>query len=303
MFIVMALVLVELALVKPESGGLARYPLYTNGALVASMIGWSIWLSNASNPPTESAGIVQYLSKFMPGVYNGTSLTSSGILLAIGFMVIFVVVNYFGVQFYAKINSVVTGLKLIVPVITLIAFIIAGFHPSNFTEHGGFAPYGWPAALGAIATSGIIFAYTGFESAINLAGEAVNPRKDIPKAVILAIVLAMVIYVGLQIVFVGAVPQKFLGSGWHGVNFNSRFADLALSVNLTWLYWMLMADSMISPAGSSFVFTAYNSRQAYGLAKNRYFPTYFGKVNERWGVPTRALILNHSSRIVVPSAS
>ncbi len=286
-----ALVFCELARVRPESGSLVRYPLYTNGSLVAAVIGWSIWLGYNSNPPTEASGIIQYISKFIPGVYANSHLTSVGILLAIVLMAIFVLVNYFGVQIFAKINLVVTILKFVVPILTLIAFFFSGFHPANFTSHG-FAPNGWSAGLSAIATAGIIFAYTGFRAAVDLGGEATNPRKDIPRAIITALVVATILYVGLEIVFVGSVPTASLVHGWNGVNFNSPYADLALTMNLTWLYWMIMADSMISPSGSSLVYTASNSRVAYGLAKNKFFPTYFATVNRKWGIPTKALLLN-----------
>lgn len=286
-----ALVYSELAMVKPESGGLVRYPMYANGSLVASLIGWAIWLGYAANPPTEASGIVQYLSKVIPGVYVHSQLTLPGMLLATAFMLLFVAINYFGVQIFAKTNLVITILKFVVPLATLGAFFISGFHPANFTSHG-FAPYGWSAGLSAIATAGIIFTYTGFRAAIDLAGEAKNPVRDVPRAVLSALGVAMILYIGLEVVLIGAIPAAALIHGWHGVNFNTPYADLALTMNLTWLYWMIMADSVVSPSGSSFVYTASNSRVVYGLGKNRYFPTFFANINPRWRVPTRALLLN-----------
>ncbi|MBC3841509.1 APC family permease [Streptacidiphilus sp. 4-A2] len=60
--------------------------------------------------------------------------------------------------------------------------------------------------------------------------------------------------------------------GWHGVDFNSPFAELATSLNLTWLSWVLYADAIASPGGSAMVFTAETSREVYGLARNRLLP-------------------------------
>ncbi|WDL97619.1 APC family permease [Alicyclobacillus sp. ALC3] len=287
-----ALGFIEMTRVRSISGGLVRYPQETNGSLVAAIIGWAIWLAYSANPPTEASGIIQYLSKLMPGLYNGTQLTASGILVAILIMIVFVVINYFGVHIFAKVNLVVTTLKFIVPTLTLIGLFASGFHASNFTSHGGFAPYGWSAGLSAIATSGVIFAYTGFRAAIDLAGEAVNPRRDIPRAVLTALGIAIVLYIGLELAFVGAVPGSSLVQGWHGVNFNSPFAQLATSVNLMWLSWLIYADSTFSPAGSSVVYTATNARVVYGLALNRFFPKFLAKVNPRYGVPGRAMLLN-----------
>ena len=291
-FGLVALVFSELAIVKPESGSLVRYPMYTNGSLVASMIGWGMWLAYSSNPPTEASGIVQYLSKFFPGVYNGSQLTIGGIFLAILIMAVFVVINYYGVSLFAKTNLVVTAIKFVVPTLTLVGLLLSGFHPQNFVAHGGFAPYGWSAGLSIIATAGIVFAYTGFNAAMDLSGEAINPQRDVPRAVLLTIIIAVVLYVLLEIAFIGAVPVKDLSQGWHGVNFKSPFAELALSLNIMWLYWMIIADAMVSPAGSALVYTAGNARNVFGLAKNKFFPSYFNSVNEKQGIPTRALILN-----------
>ncbi|KPV44428.1 APC family permease [Alicyclobacillus ferrooxydans] len=290
--LLVGLVFAELGMAKPEAGGLVRYPKLTNGSMVGSLIGFAIWLGFVANPPTEASGVVQYASRFWPGLYNGNTLTGRGIAVAIVLMLIFVLVNYFGVNVFAKVNNVVTGIKFVVPVITIVTLLVAGFHPSNFSGHGGFAPYGWGSGLSAIATAGIVFAYTGFRNSIDLSAEAVNPRRNVPMAIVATIVIAIVLYILLEIAFMGAVPTKDLIHGWQGVSFNSPFADLAFSLNLTWLYWILMVDAMVSPSGSSFSYTAGNARNVYGLAKNRFFPRYFAKIHPKFGVPTRALILN-----------
>jgi amino acid transporter len=58
------------------------------------MAGWGIWIAWATNPPSESAAMIQYMSKYVPGVYSGTSLTGLGVLLGIGFMAVFVAINW-----------------------------------------------------------------------------------------------------------------------------------------------------------------------------------------------------------------
>src|SRR5205085_11304930 len=114
----------------------------------------------------------------------------------------------------------------------------------------------------------------------------------VPRALIGTILVTIVIYLGLQLAFLGAVPAGLLRGGWHGVNFDSPFANLAMLLGLSWLSWTLIADSMLSPSGSGIVYTASNSRNCFGLAKNGYFPGWLRQVNDRWRVPTRALVLN-----------
>jgi amino acid transporter len=294
-----ALVFAELGMVHPESGGLVRYPLYSNGRFAASIVGWSMWVTYVANPPTEAAGVVQYASSYLPGLYRHNQLTVVGILIAVGLMAVFVVINYFGVQFFARSNNVVTAVKICIPLLCVASLYISGFThaggaggPGNIARAGGFAPYGVGAALGTIATAGMVFAYTGFRNIVELSGEVKNPRRNIPASLITTILLAIVLYLLLQTAFLFGVPQKMLGHGWNGVNFDSPFAQIAMLVGMTWLYWVLIADSMVSPSGAAIVFTASNARNVFGLSKNRFFPAWLSKVHEGSGVPRRALILN-----------
>ncbi len=291
--LLIALVMVELGGSRPESGGLVRWPYYASGRLVATLVGWGIWIAYATNPPSESAAMLQYMSKYVSGVYNGTRLTALGVLLAAGIMAVFVVINWFGVLLFANVNGALTVAKFVVPTLTVICLFASGFHGSNYTAHGGFAPYGFSAGLSAIATAGIIYAYTGFQGPIDLSGEARNPRRDVPWSVITALVGSMLLYLALQAVFIGVMPGHELIHGWSGVSLSSPFAQLAVMLNLSWLSWVLYADAIASPAGSALTFTATTARESYAMAKNRFLPAAAGKVHERSGVPRRAMLINY----------
>jgi amino acid transporter len=299
LMLAVALVFAELGMVHPESGGLVRYPLYSNGRMAAGIVGWCMWVTYVGNPPTEAAGVVEYASSYIPALFQDDQLTFIGILAAIALMAVFVVINYFGVQLFARSNNIVTAVKIFIPTLCIISLLISGFDhrggaggPSNIAAGGGFAPYGFGAALGTIATAGMVFAYTGFRNIIELSGEVRNPRRNIPASLITTILATIVLYLALQIAFLFGVPQHLLGHGWSGINFDSPFAELAKLVGFMWLYWILIADSMVSPSGSGIVFTAANARNVFGLSKNGFFPTWLEKVNQRWGVPRRALIFN-----------
>jgi len=287
-----ALVMAALGGARPEAGGLVRWPYYSSGRFVATMAGWGIWIAWATNPPSESAAMIQYMSKYVGGLYNGASLTGLGVLLGIGFMAVFVAVNWFGIQLFARVNGALTVAKFVVPSITIIALFVSGFHGSSFSSHGGFAPYGWAPGLSAIATAGIIYAYTGFQGPIDMSGEAKDARRDVPRAVLTSLALSAVIYILLQVVFIGAVPGADLIHGWHGVNFSSPYAELAVAVNLTWLSWVLYADAIVSPAGSALSFTATTGRESFAMSKNGFLPPAFTVVHNGSGIPRRALVIN-----------
>ena len=302
LMLLIALVFAELGMVRPESGGLVRYPLYSNGRLAATMIGLAMWLCYVGNPPSEASGVVQYANAWLPGLYDEAhqKLTLPGIGVVLVLMAGFVLLNWFGVKLFATSNNIVTAIKFIIPGITVLLLVISGFTHrgkagglENITEHGGFAPYGFSAALGAIATAGLVYAYTGFRNIIELAGEAKNPTRTIPRALIATIIISIGLYLGLQTAFLMGVPTDLLEkSGWRGIDMSSPYADLAKALGFTWLYWMLIADSSLSPSGAGIIFTASNARNVFGLAKNGLLPKGLIRVHEGSGIPRRALVFN-----------
>jgi amino acid transporter len=285
-----SLVLVELGASRPEVGGSVRWPLYANGRIVGTTIGWTVVLGLLTD--TEVLAITTYLSHYWPWLYHGSSLSAGGVGIAAVIEAVLVVLNWYGVRLFARVNLVVTWVKFIVPSVTVIALFASGFHGSNLTSAGGFAPYGWGAVLSAIASGGLIYALNGFQPPVDLSGEARNPRRDIPRAILVAIGASAVLYILLQLAYLVAIPHSLLAHGWRGIDFTSPFGQLALAVNLGWLSSLLYADAVLSPAGSEFVGTAEAARQTYALAKNRLLPKYLLSVPGASGVPRRALLLN-----------
>ncbi|MCF8564274.1 APC family permease [Alicyclobacillus tolerans] len=294
----LALSYAQIGGVISEAGGSVRFPQYTHGSLFATLVGWASWLTQSSIPPTEATALVQYLNGYVPGLYSGGRLTALGILFSLALMFLFVILNYFGVRLFARINNFVTVVKLLVPALTILLVFATAFHPGNFTQFGGFAPHGVGGALTAIATSGVIFSFLGFKPIIDFGAEGKNAKRSVPLAVIFTIMFAMIFYLLLQIVFIGGLPQSTLTHGWGGLKFNSPFAQLALSINLAWLAILIYADAWISPSGSSFVITSSNARTSYALAANGIFPKFLLRLHPRYAVPHVALFTNFLVGIV-----
>jgi amino acid transporter len=131
-----SLVLVELGASRPEAGGSVRWPLYANGRIVGTTIGWTVVLGVLTD--TEVLAVTQYLSRYWPWLYHGSSLSAGGIGIAAALEALLVVLNWYGIRLFARINLVVTWVKFIVPAITVIALFASGFHGSNLTSAGGF---------------------------------------------------------------------------------------------------------------------------------------------------------------------
>ncbi|MGR3931872.1 APC family permease [Streptomyces sp. BRA346] len=286
-----ALVMVELGATRPEGGGTVRWPLYASGRLVGTMVGWSVVLS-VGGTAAEISAIMQYAAHYLPGLYDSGRLTLPGLGVAVALSVVLTALNWFAVRIFARLNNLVSVFKVVVPVVTVIALFLSGTHSGRLTEHGGFAPYGYAACLTALAGGGIVYSVNGFQAPLDFSGEARNPRRSVPAAVLTGIGLAVLVYLGLQLAFLYTVPDSALGDGWQGVNFESPFGQLALILNLHWLATLLYADAVISPGGSAYVGVAINARHTYALAKNGLLPRFFMRIDPASGMAHRALLLN-----------
>ncbi|MBP0450061.1 APC family permease [Kitasatospora sp. RG8] len=293
--ILLALVHAELGGLFPVAGGTARYPHYAFGGFAGMSFGWFTWLQAATIAPIEVQAMINYAQhwSWADGLLNpNQTLTTEGFFVAAALLGVFVAINFLGVRLLAHTNSVATVWKVLVPVLTIFVLGFTEFHGSNFTAHG-FAPDGAKGVLVAISTSGVIFALLGFEQAIQWAGESRNPRRDIPRAVLGSVVIGTLIYVLLQVVFIGALPPETFAGGWTNLDFpgiSGPFAGLSTLIGLGWLATVLRIDAIISPAGTGLVYITSSSRVTYGLSRNGYAPQTLQFTDKR-SVPWLGLII------------
>ncbi len=310
MILVIGLVFAELGTMFPVSGGVARFPHIAFGSFASYTTGWILWIAVATTAPIEVEGALQYATKYAPFTTRHTTaagdtvhtLTGLGYVVAVLGMAFFVVVNYFGIRWFARINNVAVWWKLAVISIVIVAFLLASFHSSNFSSHG-FATDGAHGIFSAIATGGIVFSYLGFRQGIELAGESTNPRRNIPVAVIGSVLLTAVLYVLLQIAFIGAVRPSDLASskGWTGLNFAGDFgplAAIATILGLGWLATLLYVDAVISPADTGLIYTTVTSRVSYAMGRNGNAPRALAATTER-GVPLVSLVVTFVVGLIV----
>ena len=299
-----ALSYAELGAMFPESGGMVRYSHYSHGSLVGFIAGWANWIAIVSVIPVEAEASVQYMASWpwqweqdlyvhAPG--GAGELSINGLLIAAVLVLVYFLLSFWSVKLFARSNTAITVFKLVVPAATGLALIASGFHRENFSVglHGGAHVTDFAAVLTAVATAGIVFSFNGFQSPVNLAGEARNPGRSIPMAVLGSIALATVVYLILQVAYIGAVPPELLAkAGWHGIDFRSPFAELAIIVNLHWLAMLLYVDAFVSPSGTGITYTATTARMIYGMEKNGTLPSVLGSLHPHWGVPRAAMIFN-----------
>jgi amino acid transporter len=296
--LVIALVFAEIGGIVPVAGGTARVPHLTHGDVASFTAGLLNWLGYLAVAPLEVMAIVEYASDLLPMLTTSeqgqVSLTLWGILTCIPLLFLLVVVNSLGVKLLARANGPLAVWKLVIPLLTIAALFVVHFEPSNFTAHGGFAPFGISGVLGAITSGGAVLAFLGFRSVIELSGEAKNPGRTIPLVLALAMGTVILLYVLLGVVFVGALSPAQLAGGWGSLSDHTGagpFASMALALGLGWLATLLFADAAISPGGTALIYTGVAGRLSLAAARNGHAPPPVGRLN-RAGVPAVAIWIN-----------
>lgn len=301
LMIVIALTFAELGSAFPVAGGMIQFAQYSHGPLVSFLIGWMVWISSVAVAPVETLGIIQYLANYIPGLMEGSEgvhlLTYPGMFLAAGIMFLMCVLNFYGAQFFSRSNSIITAIKLIVPIMTVIILLCMNFDSHNFHDEasGGFAPFGWHGILAALPLGGVIYSFIGSNTVLQLAGETKNPQRSIPLALIGSMIFCIVLYAFLQMAFIGAISPDAFALGWNKLHYagdTGPFTGLVLALGLGWFVLVIYADALISPFGTGFVFTASTARIGYGLSQIGFLPKGLARLTPK-GVPLRSILLNY----------
>jgi len=307
MILLIALTYAELGTMFPLSGGVVRFPHLAFGSFASYTSGWITWVAVATTAPIEVEAALQYGTKYAAFTRTHTvngeevhTLTTLGYGSAVVLMAVFVVVNYYGIKWFARVNNALVGWKIAVILLVIVAFLVTEFHGSNFTSQQ-FMPSGWHGVFEAIATSGVVFSYLGFRQGIEFAGETDNPRRNVPIAVVGSVLLTGLIYVALQFAFIGAVDPGDLDKGWSNLSFENDFGPLAAIaslIGLSWLAVVLYADAIISPGDTGLIYTTATSRISYAMARNGNAPQALARTTNR-GVPLISLIVTFVVGLVV----
>lgn len=295
MLMVLALIHADLGAAYPVAGGTSRYPHYAFGGFAGFTAGWTTYLQAVAIAPLEVEASLSYVnsigdvSKNFPLVHSDGTLTVAGIVIGVIAMGIFAFINLGGAKLLSDSNTGIVLWKIFVPVLTIVTLIALNFHISNFTAGGGFAPFGFHGIFAALP-AGVVFALQGFEQATQMAGEAKNPQKDVAKAIILAMVIGALVYIGLEIAFVGALnPAQLAQNGWAnpiGKGDYGPYYTLAISAGVTWLAVILIIDAIVSPGGTGLIYVGTTARISYALG----LPSAMTKVSKR-GVPVWSIIV------------
>jgi len=293
MLMVLALIHADLGGAYPVAGGTARYPHYAFGGFAGFTAGWVTYLQAVFIAPLEVEASLSYVNSVVstafPLIHSDGTLTVQGIIVGILAMFLFTFINLGGARWLSDSNTGIVIWKTAVPLLTVATLVILSFHAGNFTAHGGFAPFGFHGIFAALP-AGVVFALQGFEQASQMAGEAKNPKKDVAKAIILAMLIGAILYILLEVAFVGSLdPAKLIANGWThpiGAGDYGPYYTLALSAGAGWLAAILIIDAIVSPGGTGLIYVGTTARISYALG----LPKGLTRVSAR-GVPIWSILL------------
>ncbi|MBG6172492.1 amino acid transporter [Labrenzia sp. EL_208] len=293
--LLLAATFAEIAAILPVAGGIGRVPHFSHGSVVSMTMGWTAWIGYNTTATIEVEAVLRYSKTLAPWLYlPDGKMSAGGLAVACLLLLVFTVVNAFGVKFFARINTALTWVKIVVPALLAAVILTSEFRYANFSDYGGFAPEGLKGILSAISTGGVIFALIGFRHVIDMAGEARNPKVNVPLALVLSLVISLVIYGGLQLAFLGALDHSDLEKGWPELHFSGDLgpmASLATAVGALWIVSILDTSARISSFASGLVSVGSNARLGLAMAQNGLFPKFMETLSER-GVPLFALFVN-----------
>ncbi len=283
-----ALSYAELAGSVPVSGSAYSYTYATLGELIAWICGWCLLLEYGVSVAAVAVGWGGYLNEFFAGTLGVTLPAALAappgeggvinvpaafvVLLAMGVLLM-------GVRESARAATVTTMLKIAV----LVFFVIVaatGFQSGNMEP---FAPAGF-AGISAGA-SAVFFSFIGFDAASTAGEEAKNPRRDLPRAIILSLAIITLVYVAVAFTAVGAVGAETLGE-----------SEASLSVALrtvtgqTWTSVVLALGAVIAIASVVLTVLYGQTRILVSMSRDGLMPKMFSQVNQR-SVPGRNIAL------------
>lgn len=255
------------------TGGSYLYANKAFGSVVGFEVGWLYWIVRVTTFAANCNLLIAYLGFFYPAANEGIIR----ILLVTLVVLIMFAVNFVGVRQSTIFTNIFTVGKL-VPLIIFIAVGLFFIQPENFVfdavpEAGAFSA----------AVLILIYAFVGFEVAAIPAGEIKNPQRNVPIALLTALGIVAVLYILIQIVAIGTLPDLAASE--------RPLADAANQFLGTFGAAFITIGALISIFGnlnSGFLTT---SRIPFAMAEQKELPEFFGKTHEKFKTPHFSLII------------
>lgn len=261
----------QLAAKYPRSGGTYEYGYILINPAFGFSAGWMFLVSKLAGAGFVAIGFGSYFYQVMP--------IASPIAFSVLAVIFLTAANYFGIKKAGVLNLVIVTITLL----SLIYFAFSGISEVNFENFKPFAPFGISGIAEAAAL--LFFAFTGYGRIATLAEEVVNPKKTIPKAIIVTIVTAILLYSVISLVAIGVIGTETMAESTSPLQ--------------------VAADALNSPAISSIITIGAStamlgvllsqilgiSRVMLAMGRRSDLPPFFKRIHKRYRVPHIGILI------------
>jgi basic amino acid/polyamine antiporter, APA family len=259
-----------------QPGGSYLYVREAFGRFAGFEVGWMTWLTRVASAAALSNGLALAISHFWPPAAGGLAHAA----IVAGSLALLTFINAIGVRSAAR-----TGVALVLAkLLPLLFFVVVGVFYVDWSRGlaAGMPPLDDAAALGEGALL-LLFAYAGFENIPAAAGEFRNPRRDVPFALLTMIALVTLLYVAVQIVAQGTLPDLAASA--------TPLADAASAFAGPGAALLLSVGAAISILGTNSNTMLIGPRYLYALAADGFGPRALARVHPRWRTPAIAVVV------------
>ncbi len=299
-----ALCYAEFASMLPVEGSAYAYAYGTVGEFFAWLIGWGLILEYGMGAMTVAVSWSGYFNKLigMFGLSIPEQFTKNpfagGYVNLPAFLIVWVVTAILvkGIKEAASANNLIVVLKVgaILFVILVGVFYI---NPENWTP---FIPepkeltgedgrvhqaYGLKGVFAGAAS--IFFAYIGFDAVSTQAGEAINPKKDMPFAILASLIICTILYIAVSLVLTGMMRYD----SFTGEDLKAPVAAAFEKQNLSWAKYIITAAATAGLISVMLVMMLGQTRIFLGMAKDGLLPNFFKDIHKTFKTPFKSTIL------------
>jgi APA family basic amino acid/polyamine antiporter len=282
----------------PEAGGSSSFARHAFNEVVSFFAGWALSLDYILTIAISAFFVPHYLSAF-PGL-GGLDHNPGDIFGGLIVVVVLAGLNIRGLGESAKLNFILAIVDLSTQVLLVGLGAVLVLDPSLLIHqvHLGTVPT-WHELIFALSLA--MLAYTGIETVSNMAEEARDPGRQVPKAVNLVVLAVLGVYLGISMIALSALPvtavaghphqfQTLLGVEGHGGFQNDPVLGIVSRLGLhgTVLH---LAQYYVGLLAATILFIATNagmigiSRLSWSLAEHRQLPNIFAQLHARYRTP------------------
>jgi basic amino acid/polyamine antiporter, APA family len=299
----------EGAAMFPEAGGSSSFARHAFNDVVSFFAGWALSLDYILTIAISAFFVPHYLSAF-PGLH-ALNHNPGDIIGGLIVVVVLTALNIRGLGESAKLNFVLAILDLSTQIMLVGVGLVLVFNPSLLIHqvHLGSVP-SWKELIFALSLA--MLAYTGIETVANMAEEARDPGREVPKAVNLVVLAVLGVYAGISVVALSALPivhhaagysaslQESFGHPGYATALGGHFQNdpvlgiiSRLGLHGTVLH---LAEYYVGILAATILFIATNagmigiSRLSWSLAEHRQLPSLFSQLHQRFRTPWFTLV-------------